>query len=140
MLSLLIFLPLVFAIILLKVPGNFAKLFCEHIFFFSFWTKSISVICFLINPSDNLQFAENIPWIESFGISYFIGVDGISIWLLLLTTLLIPLVVLSSDSNKKSFYFHILAMETFVLGTFFSYGCFSLLYFLRGILDTNVFF
>ena len=123
MLSILIFSPLIFAIILLKVPGNFTKLFASISSSLVF-VLSLYLLFVFDKSTHDLQFAENIPWIEFLGISYFIGVDGISIWLLLLTTLLIPLVVLSSDSNKKSFYFHILTLETFVLGTFLSLDAF----------------
>ncbi len=123
MLSLLIFSPLIFAIILLKVPGNFTKLFASISSSLVF-VLSLYLLFVFDKSTHDLQFTANIPWIESLGISYFIGVDGISIWLLLLTTLLIPLVVLSSDSNKKSFYFHILVLETFVLGTFLSLDAF----------------
>src|SRR5205085_7736888 len=42
------------------------------------------------------QFVENVPWIPQWGISYGLGVDGITIWLVLLTTLLTPLIFLSS--------------------------------------------
>src|SRR5690349_20223722 len=42
------------------------------------------------------QFVENIPWIPQWGITYGLGVDGITLWLVLLTTFLTPLIFLSS--------------------------------------------
>ena len=45
--------------------------------------------------SDALQFVERMPWIERYGISYFLGVDGLSIWLVLLTALITVVVVIA---------------------------------------------
>jgi NADH-quinone oxidoreductase subunit M len=68
------------------------------------------------------QFVENLPWIPQWGISYALGIDGISLWLVLLTTLLIPLIVLSQwDSVKKhpkEYFISFLIMETAMIGAF----------------------
>jgi NADH-quinone oxidoreductase subunit M len=45
--------------------------------------------------SDQLQFVEKLPWIERYGISYYLGVDGLSIWLVLLTALITVVVVIA---------------------------------------------
>ena len=45
------------------------------------------------------RFVEEVPWIESFGISYKLGVDGLSLWLVLLTTLLTPIALYASWSS-----------------------------------------
>ena len=45
--------------------------------------------------SDGLQFVERMPWIERYGISYFLGIDGLSIWLVLLTALITVVVVIA---------------------------------------------
>lgn len=69
-----------------------------------------------------LQFVEQVPWVPSFGISYFLGVDGISIWLVMLTTFLTPLTVLGSwssiDKKVKGFHIGMLALESTMIGTF----------------------
>lgn len=133
MLSLVIFLPLIFAIALLVIPNNFSKMFATISSALVFVLSLFLLFAFDKSLYD-LQFAEQISWIESLGISYFVGVDGISIWLLLLTTLLIPLVILSSNSDRKSFYFHILVLETFVLGTFLALDAFCFYIFFEAAL------
>ncbi len=69
-----------------------------------------------------MQFVVNEPWIESWGIAFHLGIDGISLFLVLLTTLLTPLVLLSSWSgvNKriKSFNLMLLLLECGMLGAF----------------------
>ncbi len=68
------------------------------------------------------QFVEHKPWIESFGISYFLGMDGLSFWLIMLTTFLTPITILSTWSavtkRVKEFMVAILVLETAMLGTF----------------------
>lgn len=51
------------------------------------------------NP--NFKFEERFPWIESLGISYHVGIDGISLWLLILTTALTPIALYASYSSVE---------------------------------------
>lgn len=68
------------------------------------------------------QFCETTPWIPSLNINYTLGIDGISLLLVLLTTLLMPLCILCSwraiSSRVKEFMACILIMETAMLGVF----------------------
>src|SRR6478736_1138068 len=54
--------------------------------------------------SADVQFSINQPWIDSLGINFSVGIDGISLLLVLLTTVLIPFIILSSfhKTNNKS--------------------------------------
>jgi NADH-quinone oxidoreductase subunit M len=82
------------------------------------------------------QFVERLPWIPEWGISYALGVDGISLWLVLLTTFLTPLVFLSSwnavHKHPKEYVIAFLVMETAMIGAFIAtdlllfYICFEL--------------
>ncbi|MBO0719226.1 MAG: NADH-quinone oxidoreductase subunit M, partial [Blastocatellia bacterium] len=47
------------------------------------------------------QLVDKAPWITSLGVSYFVGVDGISLWLVLLTTFLMPIAILASWHIEK---------------------------------------
>jgi NADH-quinone oxidoreductase subunit M len=71
-----------------------------------------------------VQFVEQVPWIESLGVQYFFGVDGISILLVMLTTFLGVLAVLSSwtaiQERVKEYYVFMLLLQTGMLGVFFS--------------------
>ena len=70
------------------------------------------------------QFEQNYSWIGSIGARYHVGVDGISLWLVLLTTLLMPISVLSSWTSvtkRQSTYFVLmLLLESAMIGVFVS--------------------
>jgi NADH-quinone oxidoreductase subunit M len=70
------------------------------------------------------SFEENISWIGSIGARYHVGVDGISLWLVLLTTLLLPISILSSWTAIKkrllSYFVFLLILESAMIGVFIS--------------------
>ena len=72
--------------------------------------------------SADFQFVERYPWIPSFGIEYFVGVDGISLFLVVLTGFLTPLALLSSwesiHARVKAFAMFVLALEAAMIGVF----------------------
>ena len=74
------------------------------------------------NGEAGMQFREFVPWIKSLGISYHIGIDGISLLLVLLTTFLTPIVLLSSwrsiEQKIKEYTICMLLLETGMLGVF----------------------
>ena len=69
-----------------------------------------------------MQFVQKVPWIESLGISYFVGLDGISLFLVLLTTLIMPITILASwrsiHKSMKGFLILMLILQTALIGTF----------------------
>ncbi len=75
------------------------------------------------------QFVEHSPWLPDFGIHYFVGVDGISLLLVLLTTFLVPIVLIASeksiDRSVPSYVFFMLFLETGMLGAFVSLNLFQ---------------
>jgi NADH-quinone oxidoreductase subunit M len=78
--------------------------------------------------ANEFQFVEHYQWIPSFGISYFVGVDGISLSLIVLTAFLTPIALLSSWGSVKQkireFSFFVLALEAGMLGVFVSLDLF----------------
>ena len=78
--------------------------------------------------SADFQFVEQHPWLPQFGIAYRLGVDGISLFLLVLTGFLTPLALMSSwesvHKSVKMFSFFMLALETAMLGVFVSLDLF----------------
>lgn len=76
----------------------------------------------IFDPSESAQFVVSHPWIQSLGISFYVGIDGISMLLVLLTTVLTPLIILSSFKhnyeNAPSFYGLVLFMEMALIGVF----------------------
>jgi NADH-quinone oxidoreductase subunit M len=68
-----------------------------------------------------MQLVERIPWITNLGIDYHVGIDGISLFLVLLTTLLMPIAILASWTVKdrvKEYLIFMLLLETGMLGAF----------------------
>ncbi len=125
MLSILIFFPLLAAVIT-AISGTNAKKVALVAAIIEF---GYSVCLFLrFVPSEGNQFTLNISWIEQLGINYNIGLDGISLLLVMLTTFLVPLIILSSFSHQyKSpslFYSLILTMQFALVGVFSAYDGF----------------
>ena len=72
------------------------------------------------NPG--MQFEQSVPWIPSLGIQYHVGIDGISLFLVLLTTVLTPIAILSSwnsiEKRVREYYLFMLLLETGMIGVF----------------------
>ena len=87
-------------------------------------------MAFSFDPvNTDFQFVEYSPWLPDFGVQYFVGIDGISLFLVVLTTFLMPIVLLASwediASRVKSFVFFMLFLETGMLGAFVSLNLFQ---------------
>jgi NADH-quinone oxidoreductase subunit M len=83
------------------------------------------------------QMLERAEWIRSLGISYALGVDGVSLWMVLLTTFLFPLAILASwkvDTNVRLFMIAMLVLECGVLGTFLALDLLLFFVFFEAIL------
>ncbi|HEY0320996.1 MAG TPA: NADH-quinone oxidoreductase subunit M [Pyrinomonadaceae bacterium] len=76
------------------------------------------------NSDAAFRFEYKTVWISTIGANYHLGVDGMSLWLVILTTLLVPISILSSwDSIKRrtlSFYVFMLILESAMIGVFVS--------------------
>ncbi|MFN5317706.1 MAG: NuoM family protein [Bacteroidia bacterium] len=72
----------------------------------------------------NMQGIVEVPWIKNLGVEFFIGLDGISLLMVILTNFLLPLIVLSTWKREFSpsglFYFLMLAMQGALVGVFVS--------------------
>jgi NADH-quinone oxidoreductase subunit M len=82
-----------------------------------------------LDPSEGgMQLISNIPWIPSWGISYRVGIDGISLVMVLLTTMLMPLSVLASwkyiTTRERGFYALMLTLLTGLVGVFIALDLF----------------
>jgi NADH-quinone oxidoreductase subunit M len=88
---------------------------------------SLHLIAHFDSSNPDFQFALKVPWIPSLGIDYSMGIDGISLFLILLTTLLTPLAVLASWSihdRLKEYFIFMLLLETGMIGVFSSLDLF----------------
>jgi NADH-quinone oxidoreductase subunit M len=118
--AILIFWPLVAALVLLALPSPQVKVWALVASLVELVLSLVMVIAF--TPGADAQFAMNVPWIASVGINFNVAVDGISLLLVLLTTVLIPFIILSTFSQSyektNSFYALILVMEMALVGVF----------------------
>ncbi|KJR99385.1 MAG: NADH:ubiquinone oxidoreductase subunit M [Desulfobulbaceae bacterium BRH_c16a] len=121
-LSVLIFLPLAGALLLLFMKN---ESMCRYVALITSSVVALLSIQLLFDfdrTTDKFQFVEQHPWIEAFNIQYIVGVDGISILLIILTTFIMPFCVLASWSYIKTrvqaFMICLLIMETAMVGVF----------------------
>ncbi len=123
-LSLITFLPLVGAVLLLLVGKEQLRAIRNLAFLVSLATFAFSLpLPFLYDrTTPAVQFAERVSWIPSLGVTYFFGLDGISLWLVMLTTFLSPIAILCSfesiTNRAKEYYIFLLILETGMLGVF----------------------
>ena len=122
LLSVITFLPLLGAVAVLLVPNDAGKR----------WTAlGVSLVTFLISllllvgwqdGEAGMQFVENVPWLPAYGLHYALGVDGISLWLVLLTTLLMPIAIYFSNlfvhDEIGPYLALMLALQTSMVGVF----------------------
>ena len=121
-LSTITFLPLFFALVLAIWPnGRTLRHLAIGLSCIEFFTSLVMLARF-DSSTPALQMVEKYPWIERFGISYFLGVDGLSLWLVLLTTFLTPIVLLgawnSIENRIKGFLISVFILQTAMIGTF----------------------
>src|SRR3954467_9535294 len=125
-LSLLLFLPLVGALILLLVSkqNEDAIRWIANVVAFVGFVISVPLWFWYQPQGDQFQFVERAPWIPSVGAEYFLGVDGFSTLLILLTTMMGFIAILSSwtaiTERVKEYYIFLLVLQTGMLGAFMS--------------------
>ncbi|MCZ0931707.1 MAG: proton-conducting transporter membrane subunit, partial [Oligoflexia bacterium] len=121
MLSALVFFPLVFGLILFLFPEKFLSRTALIGACLQF-LLSCSLF-FLFDPSrPEIQMKEIFELIPFFGVNYFLALDGLSFWYVLLSAFLLPLVVLFSFNQKSPLYFFLLfSLVTLSNGVFLSF-------------------
>ncbi len=129
-LTLLVLLPLVGGLLVLLLGKDRDRLVRQV-------ALSISLVTFLASlwlwsgfdaSSADFQFVERYTWLPDFGISYHVGMDGITLWLVLLTTFLTPIGLLCSwesvEQRVREFSFFMLLLEAAMIGVFISLDLF----------------
>jgi len=133
-LSLVIFLPTAGAILLALFPRRDRDI--------RWFALGISLITFLVSlhlpahftgGKTGFQYEQNVQWITTPNIHYHLGIDGISLWLVILTTFLVPLCVLTSwksvHERVKEFFILLLLLETAMIGVFMALDLFLFYFF-----------
>ncbi len=129
LLSIVLFLPLVAAVLLAFINRANESLIRYFAFFSSLAGFIVSLpLFFRFQDSAQMQFVEYHSWIPTIGVGYHVGIDGISLFMVLLTTFLTPIVVLSSWNsvarNIKGYMISMLVLESGILGVFVSLDLF----------------
>src|SRR2546426_2128583 len=133
-LTLVTFIPLAGAALLLFVPNRERdiRVFSLVISLLAF-VLSLHLPVHLQRAQAGFQYEVNVPWIPTPNIHYHMGVDGISMWLVVLTTFLTPLCVLISwksiHERVKEFFILLLILETALIGVFTSLDLFLFYFF-----------
>ena len=131
LLSLTTFLPVLGVLLLLFIPKDSKGMLRNVAFATTVVTFLVSLpIMFGFQNNAEFQFVENVPWIAAgpFVMKYFVGIDGISLWLVILTTFIMPLAVLSTytavEEKVKEYMILLLLLETGMLGALISLDLF----------------
>ncbi|MBV9008089.1 MAG: NADH-quinone oxidoreductase subunit M [Verrucomicrobia bacterium] len=116
LISALILVPIIGALLLALTPERFAR----GVAFASTLASAIIALCLWHNfdsAAAGLQFVERHTWIPAISAEYLVGVDGLSLLLVLLTTLLFPF-AFSAERSGRGFYALMLLMQSALYGTF----------------------
>ncbi|HZP23576.1 MAG TPA: NADH-quinone oxidoreductase subunit M [Terriglobales bacterium] len=133
-LTIVVFLPLAGAILLAFLPRR-----DRDVRYFALAVSLITLLASLhlpwyyIRGQAGFQFEKNVAWIAHPKIAYHLGIDGISMWLVILTTFLMPMCVLISwksiNHQVKEFFILMLVLETAMIGVFVALDLFLFYFF-----------
>ena len=142
-LSLITFLPLVGALAILMIRGD-ARVVARNARATALWVSLIVFVLSLLlwiefdRGTAAFQFVEKVAWIPSFGVSYHMGVDGISVFFVLLSTFLTPICVLASwdaiQERVREYMIAFLVLETLMVGMFCALDFVLFYVFFEGVL------
>jgi len=127
LLSLITWLPMVGAAIILSIRGD-EKTVASNARWTALWTSLIVLIVSLViwvkfdRTSAAFQFVEDVPWLPQYKVGYKMGVDGISVLFVLLSTVLTPICILASwesiQTKVREYMVAFLILETMMVGMF----------------------
>ena len=127
LLTLIVFLPATFALLAALLPKTNVKAIQGIALIGTLATLAVSVFLYTQytpNSPHQFQLIDKTPWISSLHINYFMGMDGISLMMVLMTTVIFPFVVGVSfkeiTQRTREYYCWVLVMETAILGVFLS--------------------
>ncbi|MDO8803202.1 MAG: NADH-quinone oxidoreductase subunit M [Elusimicrobiota bacterium] len=123
LLSLIVLVPLIGALVILAIPGTRIKLIQGVALAFSAVCLLLSGLLYHLFDTSTaaMQFVQKVSWIPAFNIYYYVGVDGLSVALVILTALLTVLAIIYSFNitlRVKEFFFWFLLLEVGMLGVF----------------------
>ena len=143
LLSLLTFLPLAGGLVIMTIRGS-DEAVASNARWTALWTSLIVFILSLVlwvrfdTANPGFQFVEQLAWLPEWGITYKMGVDGISVLFVLLATALTPICILASwesiGTRVREFMFAFLVLETMMVGMFAALDFVVFYMFFEGVL------
>jgi len=143
LLSLLTFLPLVGGAVIMTIRGS-EEAIASNARWAALWTSLIVFALSLVlwfrfdTASSGFQFVEEAAWLPEWGITYKMGVDGVSVLFVLLATALTPICILASwdsiGTRVREFMFSFLVLETMMVGMFCALDFVVFYMFFEGVL------
>jgi NADH-quinone oxidoreductase subunit M len=143
LLSMLTFLPLVGVVIILTIRGEEAVV-ASNARWTALWTSLLTALLSVVlwakfdMAEGGFQFNETAAWLPAWGITYKMGVDGISVLFVLLSTLLTPICILAAwetiKTRVREFMIAFLVLETMMVGMFASLDFVLFYMFFEGVL------
>ena len=138
-LSALIVVPMLGALILLLLPNNRDEYFKQIAFLVSAGAGAMAawvMVEFDQARAAEFQFVDHATWIESLGISWSLGIDGISLWLVVLTGALFPITILAikAEHTPKAYYAWLLVLQSGCMGVFLALDLFAFFVFFEIVL------
>jgi NADH-quinone oxidoreductase subunit M len=128
LLAWLIGLPAAGAIAILFMPRQAPRLLMATTFIVMLATIALSIPLLRVNMGREYHFNQDIIWVQSFGIHWHVAVDGISLWLVILTVFITPIAAYASfgsiTNRIKDWCFALLLLEASMIGTFVSLDLF----------------
>jgi NADH-quinone oxidoreductase subunit M len=138
MLTWLVVLPVLAALVMILLPDHRKELHLPIGIALSVLPLGLAGYLFWVfEPVAGYQFTETVPWVESWGISWSLGVDGISMPMVVLTALLVPVALAASTSitrRMKEFVIYTLLLEAGMIGVFLALDLFLFFVFFEAIL------
>jgi NADH-quinone oxidoreductase subunit M len=138
-LNVVIFLPLAGAFLIGLLPGGNARALRLLALAFSLATfvVSLGLMVQFDAREPGFQLGTSVGWIPEWGIGYTVGIDGVSLWLIMLTTFMMPVSVLASwsiERRVRPYFVFLLALETAMIGVFAALDMFLFYLFWEGSL------
>jgi NADH-quinone oxidoreductase subunit M len=115
-LSVIIFLPILAGLLLLVTPASRTIARVSGLII-SLATLILSIDLYAnFSATGHLEFVEYTPWIKSLGVSYHLGIDGISLFILMAGSVLLPMVYLVFTTKEKGYYANLLIVQGAMAG------------------------
>ena len=143
-LSLITFLPLAGALFILTIRDQDPKIIARNARYVALWASGITFLLSLYLwfnfdvSTSAFQFVEKAEWMPIIGLTYHLGVDGISVLFVMLTTLLTPICILASweaiTERIKEYMISFLILETLMIGMFCALDLIVFYIFFEGVL------